>query len=98
MQYKNAAVSSNNLPCTNVPIHCLFSPPSFSGNPQTIWKYNALYYLISEHSNFCVIPEISGELLVNMFIQKAEEEALWIDQNTTEKYRRITKSLIVMGQ
>ena len=23
-----------------------------------------------------------------MFIQKAEEEALWIDQNTTEKYRR----------
>jgi hypothetical protein len=33
-------------------------------------------------------PDFSGELLVNMFIQKAEEEALRIDQNTTEKYRR----------
>jgi hypothetical protein len=88
MQYKNAAVFSNNLPCTNVPIHCPLFSPSFSGNPQTIWKYNALYYLTSEHFNFCVIPEISGELLVNIFIQKAEEEALGIDQNTTEMYRR----------
>ena len=72
-----------------------FSPPLFSGNPQTIWKYNALYYLISEHSNFCVIPEISGELLVNMFIQKAEEELIRIQLKSIEG---ITKSLIVMGQ
>src|ERR1700683_989090 len=32
MQYKNAAVSSNNNPCTNVPKHCPLCPPSFSGN------------------------------------------------------------------
>ena len=88
MQYKNATVSSNNMPCTNVPIHCPLCPPSFSGNPQTIWKYNALYHLISEHSNNGIIPEIPGELLVKMFIHKAEEEALGIDQNATEKYRR----------
>jgi hypothetical protein len=36
MQYKNAAISSNNMPCTNVPIHCPLCLPSFSGNPQTI--------------------------------------------------------------
>ena len=88
MQYKNATVSSNNMPCTNVPIHCPICPPLFSGNPQTIWKYNALYHLISEHSNNGIIPEIPGELLVKMFIHKAEEEALGIDQNATEKYRR----------
>jgi hypothetical protein len=73
MQHKNAAVSSNNMPCTNVSIHCT---PSFSGNPQTIWKYKALYHLISEHSNNGIIPEIPGELLVEIFIHRAEEEAL----------------------
>jgi hypothetical protein len=88
MQYKNATVSSNNMPCTNVPTHCPIFPPSFSGNPQTIWKYNALYHLISEHSNSGIFPEIPGELLVKMFIDKAEEKALGIDQNATEKYRR----------
>jgi hypothetical protein len=44
--------------------------------------------LISEHSKNGIIPEIPGELLVNMFIHKAEEEALGIDQNATERYRR----------
>ena len=85
MQYKNAAVPSNNMPCTNIPIHCPVCPLPFSGNPQTIWKYNALYHLISEHSSNGKIP---GELLVKMFIHKAEEEALGIDQKATEMYRR----------
>ena len=49
MQYKNATVSSKNMPYTNVPIHCPLCLSSFSENPQTIWKYNALYHLISEH-------------------------------------------------
>ena len=88
MQYKNAAVSSNNMPCTNVPIHCPLCPQLFSGNPQTIWKYNALYHLISEHSNNGILPEIPGELLVKIFIHRAEEEALGVDQNATEKYRK----------
>ena len=88
MQYKNAAVFSKNMPCTNIPIHCPVCPLSFSGNPQTIWKYNALYHLISEHFSNGIIPEIPGELLVKMFIHKAEEDALGIDQNATERYRR----------
>ena len=41
-----------------------------SGNQQTVWKYNALYHLIAEHSNGGIIPEIPGELLVKMFIHK----------------------------
>jgi hypothetical protein len=35
-----------------------------------------------------IVPEIPGELLVKMFIHKAEEKALGIDKNATEKYRR----------
>ena len=76
------------MPCTNIPIHCLLCPLSFSGNPQTIWKYNALCHLISEHSSNGIIPGIPGELLVKMFIHKVEEEALRIDQNATERYRK----------
>src|ERR1700692_4487103 len=88
MQYKNAAVSSNNMPFTNIPIHCPVCPLSFSGNPQIIWKYNALYHLISEYSSNGIIPEFPGELLVKKFIHKAEEEALGINQKATERYRR----------
>src|ERR1700683_3522840 len=74
--------------CTNVPTHCPLCLLSFTGNPQTIWEYNALYHLISEHSSDGIIPEIPGELLVKMFIHRAEEEVLGIDQNATEMYRR----------
>ena len=49
---------------------------------------NALYHLISEHSSNGIIPEIPGELLVKMFIHKAEEKDLGIDQEATERYRR----------
>jgi hypothetical protein len=76
------------MPCTNVPIHCPLFPPLISWNPQTFWKYKALYHLISEHFNNGIIPEIPRELLVKMFIHKAEERALGIDKNATEMYRR----------
>ena len=57
---------------------------------------NSLYHLISEHSDNGTIAEIPGELLVKMFIHKAEEEALGIDQDATEGTEEITKHLIVM--
>ena len=62
--------SSSTMPCTNVPIHFPLCPTSVSGNQQTIWKYNALYHLITEHSNSGIRPEIPGELLVKIFIHK----------------------------
>ena len=84
----NTATFSNTMPCKNVPIHCLLCPTSVSGNPQTIWKYNALYHLIIEHSNDGIVPEIPGELLVKMFIHKQEENALGIGEDSIEKWRR----------
>jgi hypothetical protein len=88
MQYKHAATSSSTMPCTNVPIHCPLCPTSVSGNQQTIWKYNALYHLITEHSNSGILPEIPGELLVKMFIHKKEEQALGIEEDFTYGWRR----------
>ena len=81
------------MPCTYVPIHCPLCPTSVSGNQQTIWKYNALYHLITEHSNSGEIP---GELLVKMFIHKNKEQALGIGEEYTHGGGGKILSLIVM--
>ena len=85
MQYKQAATFSNNMPCANVPIHCPLCPTSVSENPQTIWKYNALYHFIAEHSDDGIVPEFPGELLVKIFIHKQEENDLSIGEDSIEK-------------
>ena len=84
MNYKAASVSSKHAPCTNIPIQCSFCPPTSSGSPQTIWKYNAVNHFIIEHSNSASIP---GELLVQMVIRKAEEKAMGIQEQDTIDYR-----------
>jgi hypothetical protein len=53
-----------------------------------IWKYNALYHLIAEHSNGGILPEIPGELLVKIFIHKKGEQALGIGEEYTHGWRR----------
>ena len=80
------------FPCTNVPIHYPLCLESVLGNQQTIWKYNALYHLITEHSNGGMLPEIPGELLVKIFIYEKEEQALGIGEDYTHGWRR--KNLI----
>ena len=88
MQYKKAAEFSKTNPCTNVPIHCPLCPPAVSGDPSTIWKYNALYRLISEHSSGSTLPLIPGQLLVQMFITKEEEQAIGISEQNTVEWRK----------
>ena len=95
MNYKAAAQFSKSLPCTNVPIHCPLCPTAISGDPQTIWKYNALYHLISEHSTGGP-PLIPGELLVQIFITKEEERALGIQERATINWRKETTFQTVM--
>lgn len=88
MVYKAAASWSKGMPCTNVPINCPLCPISVSGDHQTIWKYNALYHLASEHSNENNSPpSIPGELLVQIFISKAEEKGLGITNIATDTWR-----------
>ena len=52
-------------------IYCPLCPTSVSGNQQTIWKYNALYHLIAEHSNGGILPEIPA--CENVYSQKKEQ-------------------------
>jgi hypothetical protein len=87
MQYQSAAQFAKSSPCTNVPIHCPICPSSVSRVPQTIWKYNALFHLASEHSTGTTPPTIPGQLLVDIFVSKEEEKALKIEEDTTELYR-----------
>ena len=87
MQYKQAAEFSTTQSCTNVPIHCPLCSNGVSGDPQTIWKYNAIYHLITEHSNGDTPPTVPGELLVRMFTQKREEKALGIPDGKADQYR-----------
>jgi hypothetical protein len=68
--------------CANsLPHCCLWDPP-------TIWKYNALYHIISEHSSGSTPPSIPGQLLVKIFITKEEEQALGILEHDTVDWRR----------
>ena len=69
-------------------IHYPLCPTAVSGDPLTIWKYNALYHLISEHSSGSTPPLIPGQLLVQMFITKEEEKALGISEHNTVDWRR----------
>ena len=73
MQYKQADTFSNTLHI------CL---------RKSIWKYNALYHLITEHSNDDMVPKIPGELLVNFFMHKKEENALGVREDSTKKWRK----------
>ena len=85
MNYKAAAKFSNTIPCTNVPVHCPICPTSVSRQPQTIWKYNAMYHLIHEHSIGDTSLPIPGQFLVQIFITKEEERALGILEQATTR-------------
>ncbi|THH13601.1 hypothetical protein EW146_g6638 [Bondarzewia mesenterica] len=56
--------------------------------PRTIWKYNTMLHLAREHaSEDGTMPEIPGQLLVDMFISTAEESAMGVEKEVTQKWR-----------
>jgi hypothetical protein len=78
-------------------------PPTVSKSPQTIWKYNALFHLTSEHATDSTPPEIPRQLLADMHITREEEKALKIKEEATEFWREEhnipdTESLLEMMQ
>jgi hypothetical protein len=90
MSYKAAKKSSKNAPCTNVPIHCPLCPPSVSREPQTIWKYNAINHLLISHSDEdptqtgkYKVPAIPGDLMMDMFVTRQEEQWMNINPKAT---------------
>jgi hypothetical protein len=88
MNYKSATKSTKAGPCTNVPIYCPLCPKSASGNFRTIWKYNARYHLVSEHSsNSTALPEIPPQFTIDTFIRRQEEKWMGITAQETDDYR-----------
>src|ERR1700727_1522679 len=103
VQYHYAQMQySKSSTCTNVPIQW---PSSTSGSkaPQTIWKYNALFHLTSEHATDSTPPKMLRQLLADMHIRKEEEKALNIEEEATDFWREEhnipgTESLLKMMQ
>ncbi|KAJ7735697.1 hypothetical protein B0H14DRAFT_2639136 [Mycena olivaceomarginata] len=90
MNYKAAKIPAKSSPSTNVPIHCALCPPNqISGEPQTIWKYNAMHHIVVEHSLANnILPSIPTEFMKELFIRKSEEDALGISAAQTADWRR----------
>ncbi|KAJ7099638.1 hypothetical protein C8R43DRAFT_964190 [Mycena crocata] len=88
MMYKPAATFSSAAPCTNVPLQCSLCPISKSGNQKTIWKYNAFFHLIAEHSTSGQRPpEVPPQFWIDTLIRHAEEQALGVTVDETDRFQ-----------
>jgi len=88
MVYAWALKCTKASPCTNVPIHCPICLPGLSGQPRTLWKYNALFHFATEHAPVGQkLPAIPPELIVETFITSKEESLMGISQEDTQKWR-----------
>ncbi|KAL1727252.1 hypothetical protein EV714DRAFT_217661 [Schizophyllum commune] len=88
MIYGIARKRTQKEPCTNVPIHCPLCPTSTSDQHRTVWKYNAPYHIALEHGtqpdDRCAMP---AELIIEIFISRAEEQLLGIEEEVTAEWR-----------
>lgn len=90
MLYGKALNGTSVDPCTNVPIHCLIPgcKSSAAGTPKTIWKYNALYHIVTEHASPDGSPPvIPPQMMIQLFIHQAEEDILGIPETYTHQWR-----------
>ncbi|KAJ7882078.1 hypothetical protein B0H14DRAFT_2340142, partial [Mycena olivaceomarginata] len=88
MMYKSAATFSPATPCTNVPLQCSLCPISKSGNQKTIWKCNSFFHLLAEHSTSGQRPpEVPPQFWIDTLIRHAEEQALGITVDETDRFR-----------
>ncbi|KAJ7840409.1 hypothetical protein B0H14DRAFT_2242954, partial [Mycena olivaceomarginata] len=90
MSYKAAKTSTKSGPSTNVPIQCSLCPINeVSRQPPTIWKYNAMFHIITVHSlHINQLPSIPREFMAELFIRRSEEDALGITEAQTSQWRQ----------
>jgi hypothetical protein len=88
LSYARALQPTKSSPCTNVPIHCPICPETLSGQPRTIWKYNAMNHFISEHNpDGKELADIPPLFLVETFISSKEEQWMGIPEQTIKDWR-----------
>lgn len=94
MQYKAAATVSKSSPCTNVPMHCPICPLTPSGQPHTVWKYNARFHLLDCHREVMENPPVPNDIwrlfTFESHITREEEQYLGIEVELSRKWRRRT--------
>lgn len=84
MKYKDEKESTDDSPCTNIPIHCPLCPKSASGEPRTIWKYNAVFHLVEEHPQSLIPVRFMKELIIHA----DEEKKMGIQPANTHHFRQ----------
>jgi hypothetical protein len=69
-------------------------PLSVNGQPQTIWKYNALMHILIDHPGsdpldpkLCILPDVPVSMQAKIHIPRAEETALGIKEELTTEAR-----------
>jgi hypothetical protein len=88
------------IPCSNIPIHCSMCPLSPEGKQWTIWKYNAPMHILLDHEQYdpddtdlLMLPDIPMSMQVKMHISRAEETACGIKEKFAMRARADFKLL-----
>ena len=84
VKYPAESESTDDSPCTNLLIYCPLCPKSASGEPKTIWKYNAVYHRIDAHPT----QQTPVGFLKMFFISALEEGRVGIKVEKTHEFRR----------
>ena len=85
MKYRNAMTTTNQTPCTNVPLNCPMCPQS-----DTFWKYGFISHIADRHlteSNELPNLDIPLDLWVATHISKWEEFRMGIPTIKTDEWR-----------
>lgn len=93
MRYSSASLSLKTSPCSNVPLECPLCVLK-SGEHRTIWKYNAWYHVLTEHSlvdddNSVSLPQVPFEFFLASHISREEEENMGVDVRATSDFREV---------
>jgi hypothetical protein len=86
MKYRLAMTSTDQTPCTNVPLNCPMCPPQ----SDTFWKYGFISHIADRHLTESIeLPslDISLDLWVTTHISKWEEFRMGIPTFKTDEWR-----------
>ena len=78
-KYGSANKSTRSSPCTNIPIYCPHCK-------KTIWKYNAVDHIITNHPRLNTV-DFDKSFMVNIQIQEQEERCMGVLPELTDAYR-----------
>ncbi|KAF8165171.1 hypothetical protein B0H34DRAFT_830366, partial [Crassisporium funariophilum] len=88
MVYSRALISSESMPCTNVPVSCPICPSGQDQQSPTFWKYNLIHHMTENHIDEEErLPPFPAELRLSAHISRLEEERMGVELANTIRYR-----------